>query len=322
VARTVAIPSDVFMGVPEGSDQIFVATEAGNVVEARSFRRLPPDARADGEGFLRISGVPWQQALERDAATGLPVAQPAILMNAAPVPGPLPVAPAREDPAPRQLYVRRRDIDRYGVTVGCPGCQSISTGGVQQPHSAVCRERVRAELLRSGDDGAIDRIRRTEEAIDQHLADRVQQNVADGFQQNVAERVAENQAEIPAAAAPATLPSADVPMILSEQGAEGELLEDAARRASSPRRPGDSVIPRPPGQRRASAGPTPPTARVRNLFPDDGRSSARSQLSAGPGSRATQASDGGTILFEWQRGTACRQLDSVLGGVDDAVARS
>ena len=47
-----------FVGVVDGSDEVYIGTEAG-VVKSRSFQRLPEGAKSDKEGFLKIVGTPW-----------------------------------------------------------------------------------------------------------------------------------------------------------------------------------------------------------------------------------------------------------------------
>ena len=50
------------------------------------------------------------------------------------------------EPAPKEFYIKKRDIEAHGVTQGCAGCRTVFLGGTRQNHSAECRERFRALL--------------------------------------------------------------------------------------------------------------------------------------------------------------------------------
>ena len=45
--------------------------------------------------------------------------------------------------APREFYIKKRDLEAHGHTRGCAGCQTLIQGGTRQAHSAECRERFR-----------------------------------------------------------------------------------------------------------------------------------------------------------------------------------
>ena len=59
-------------------------------------------------------------------------------------------APAQERAAPR-MYVKQSDIDKYGKTLTCPGCDSAGTNRWGR-HTDDCRERFR-RLMQSDEDG-------------------------------------------------------------------------------------------------------------------------------------------------------------------------
>ena len=48
--------------------------------------------------------------------------------------------------APKEFYIKRRDVEAHGVTKGCAGCWTMFHGGTRQNHSAECRERFRQLL--------------------------------------------------------------------------------------------------------------------------------------------------------------------------------
>ena len=43
---------------------------------------------------------------------------------------------------PRNVYIAKEDLERWGYTVGCPGCKSILRGTTRQGHSEACRRRI------------------------------------------------------------------------------------------------------------------------------------------------------------------------------------
>ena len=59
-------------------------------------------------------------------------------------------APAQERAAPR-MYVKQSDIDKYGKTLTCPGCDSAGTNRWGR-HTDDCRERFR-RLMQIDEDG-------------------------------------------------------------------------------------------------------------------------------------------------------------------------
>ena len=51
------------------------------------------------------------------------------------------------DKAPREFYISQKDVEKHGFTRGCPGCSSFTRGLGRQPHTEVCRDRLK-ELMR------------------------------------------------------------------------------------------------------------------------------------------------------------------------------
>ena len=52
-----------------------------------------------------------------------------------------------KDKAPREFYISKKDIEKHGFTRGCPRCSSFTRGLGRQPHTEVCRDRLK-ELMR------------------------------------------------------------------------------------------------------------------------------------------------------------------------------
>ena len=52
--------------------------------------------------------------------------------------------------APREFYIKKKDVEAYGHTKGCPGCRTMCQGGTRQAHTTECRERFR-DLIKDED---------------------------------------------------------------------------------------------------------------------------------------------------------------------------
>ena len=48
--------------------------------------------------------------------------------------------------APRQVYIKKRDIEQHGHTPGCAGCRTMLQGGTRRNHSEECRKRMEAAM--------------------------------------------------------------------------------------------------------------------------------------------------------------------------------
>ena len=128
-----------WLGLALTSDNVVVSDEQGNVMIARSFRRLAEPLCRDVGLFNRIKGTPWHPIV-REAA-------PRVLIDAPPVvpPALLPEPQSRvgEIHGPHRVHIRRNvELKSFGPTPGCPGCHAFLTGATAVGHSEACRERI------------------------------------------------------------------------------------------------------------------------------------------------------------------------------------
>ena len=142
------------------SAECFIGNEGG-VFRAREIRRLEPRDRWDREAINNVIGVPWRMPDGRWT-----VDRPEIQVDPIPMP-PVPFDGAR---VPRER-ITKQDIDEFGATIGCPGCNSIRDNKRRQGHSERCRRRIE-ESLRKTPHGA-ERLERREEVINEALAKEV-----------------------------------------------------------------------------------------------------------------------------------------------------
>ena len=82
------------------------------------------------------------EALEGATATG---AVPAGSMDP-----PRVIVVNTKEVAPREFYIKKKDVEAYGHTKGCPGCITMFQGGTRQAHTTECRERFR-DLMKDED---------------------------------------------------------------------------------------------------------------------------------------------------------------------------
>ena len=137
-----------FFGVLDGSDEVWAGTPEG-VVKARSFKRLPEDARADAEGFMRVIGTPWEPTPGDIAA---PMIGDPISIEVRPVvpASELPKEPSTRASSRHHVHIRREvELKKFGMTDGCPGCLAAQLGVTAARHSDACRARIE-EAMRTG----------------------------------------------------------------------------------------------------------------------------------------------------------------------------
>ena len=141
--------------------QIFFIGSADGVFRAREIRRFEPQSRWDKVAVNSVIGVPWRMTDNRWT-----VDRPAVRVDPIPTP-PLPFEGARI----QRKRITMQDIDEFGATVGCPGCNAIKDNKRSQAHS----DRSIEECLRITPQGA-ENLDRRSEVINEALAEEIQRN--------------------------------------------------------------------------------------------------------------------------------------------------
>ena len=132
----------VWLGVRSSSAECFVETAEG-VFRAREVRRIEHQDRWDKEAINNVIGVLW-----RIADGKWTVDRPVTQIDPLPPP-PVPFEGARV----HRERITRTDIEAFGTTAGCPGCNAIRSGKRAQAHSDPCRVRIE-ECLKTTPEGA------------------------------------------------------------------------------------------------------------------------------------------------------------------------
>ena len=151
----------IWLGMRNNSADCFIGNADG-VFRAREIRRLEPRDRWDREAINNVIGVPWRMTDGR-WSVDIPEVQVEVI--------PLPPLPFDGSRVQRERIIKQ-DIDEFGATVGCPGCNAIRDNKRRQAHSDRCRRRIE-ENLKKTPHGA-ERLNRREEVINEALAEEVQ----------------------------------------------------------------------------------------------------------------------------------------------------
>ena len=146
------------------SAECFIGNAEG-VFRAREIRRLEPRYRGDKEAIRSVIGVPWRITDGRWT-----VDTPEVGVDPIPIPL-LPFDGARVQRERERERITKQDIDEFGATIRCPGCNAIRDNKRRQAHSDLCRRRIE-ESLRKTPHGA-ERLNRREEVINEALAEEV-----------------------------------------------------------------------------------------------------------------------------------------------------
>ena len=118
--------------------------KTSGVCKTRNVRRRPESERWDFEFLVTLKGTPWNPnpAAGNMAADALP-ADMAVPM---PAPARVPqvvVAAAPVDRAASSVHIKKADVQKYGYSMNCLGCRSVTTA---RAHTEECRKRLESCL--------------------------------------------------------------------------------------------------------------------------------------------------------------------------------
>ena len=156
----------VYLGVKGSTGEIIVGDQKG-VWVTRTVKRKPEEERWQRSNMKMIVGVPWKKNDEDEKADGEAMKAEVTIMD----------KEYRErmeegrqsyEPVPRRVYLQKSDFERYGFSMGCPGCVSILKGTARQAHSEGCRKRMETEM--KGLEKTREADRRREEYVEKAIA--------------------------------------------------------------------------------------------------------------------------------------------------------
>ena len=111
----------IFLGVKGSTGELIVGDERG-IWRTRTVRRKPESERWRRDYIKMIAGVPWRLSEEDQNADGEGMRLDVTVMDKEYREG---IARPEHEAIPRAVYIRKEDLEEFGYTVGCPGCQSI-----------------------------------------------------------------------------------------------------------------------------------------------------------------------------------------------------
>ena len=158
----------IWLGHARDSNEIVVGTPDG-AYRAYAIKRMVEEERWDSEFIRSLQGTP-QQPDPRRRGTTVPISF-RFEAKAAEVQ----VQPAKEmaEPASRRRGITQTDLDKYGLTPGCPGCLAKQRGEIaKRGHSEACRRRIEGMMKDDVDDRR--KIEASEERITHHIARRIE----------------------------------------------------------------------------------------------------------------------------------------------------
>ena len=127
----------VFVGIDRRTGQYMLPDGAGLKL-ARTVMRMPAADKWSKDALSSISATPYSlytprepEIVFRDATDAQrPQLDPKVALS-------------------RQVYIKPADIERFGLTRGCPKCDhelNYGPGRTSKGHSKVCRDRIMGEM--------------------------------------------------------------------------------------------------------------------------------------------------------------------------------
>ena len=128
------------MGVTVTSGKVWVSTK-GCLQTVMSVRRILVEERWNENNKDFVKHVPWNISEENPEADGdLPEALEGVAAAAGSMDPPRVIVINTREVAPREFYIKKKDVETYGHTKGCLGRRTMFQGGTRQAHDGMQRE--------------------------------------------------------------------------------------------------------------------------------------------------------------------------------------
>ena len=134
----------VWLGLDRRTGESIVGTCVGTV-RARSIRRRPFAERWSMTALSSFKGSPRNPtaAPDNDEANRPASANEPKVHRPQAEP---------EVTVPRQMYITKKDLEKYGYSIGCEGCLTAERNAKRKPHTDACRRRIRAAMQEGDED--------------------------------------------------------------------------------------------------------------------------------------------------------------------------
>ena len=135
----------VYLGIIEESCELYIGTKEG-IIKVRTFARRGETDRWRKKEIDEMIGVPWEptpgQGL-REVKSRVHIAGVGSGEDIIP-------EPQVRQAVPRRMRFDDDDLNKYGFTIGCPGCNAKNRGNIGANHSEECRQIIEEKMR--GDD--------------------------------------------------------------------------------------------------------------------------------------------------------------------------
>ena len=148
----------IFLGIQEGSGMRWIGTPDG-VVRTWTIKRRPDEEKWQKEMVEKFVGLSWQLKPRIGLQADMRNFSPADIEIKVPDVGAgdgdeLKEVAVEEKKkkkyVPRGIYIRRDvELEAYGYTEGCDGCEAAKHGLSHKQHSRACKERISGEMCKT-----------------------------------------------------------------------------------------------------------------------------------------------------------------------------
>jgi len=133
----------VYLGVRTESGEIIVGNQEG-VVKVRTFAVRPRGEQWILEELTQLKGTPWEPIpgrgrIELKSRVHIPTDTDGNELK----------EPEARKEQIRRLKIRREDVIKYGITLGCPGCRAVNREVKGVNHNEKCRVRLEEAISRN-----------------------------------------------------------------------------------------------------------------------------------------------------------------------------
>ena len=143
-----------------------IAVDEG-VVKCRTVRRVKEEDKWNVERVKAVKGRPRAPDPNKEGDDRIPVS-----VHIPQAQGQPPQEPQAPEELTRRIYIKKTDVETYGKTPGCPGCESMGRGGKAKNHTETCRNRLEEEMKKT--EQGQERIKEAEKRMDESLARRLE----------------------------------------------------------------------------------------------------------------------------------------------------
>ncbi len=164
----------IYLGRKDSSNEYFVGTDTG-VYKASEIKRVPGSERFQQARLQSMIGTPW--SMTPDVESDLTTALPAVVV----IPGTIEDVPDPEpsEAVPRQIFIRKEELEKHGYTKGCVRCDALRAGrSTTARHSAACRKRIEEAMQADESEENQARLKATVTRRNEYIEKRVAEDVA------------------------------------------------------------------------------------------------------------------------------------------------